>query len=93
MNLPIVRLELEGMKESIVMAFSEYALKMDADVQSAVAAICTPENLTAMVTKYAKDAIDSAIRQEISNFYNYGLGREVIRKAVNETLAERGAHD
>lgn len=36
MNVPIIRLEVERMKETIMMALADHSARIDADVQAAV---------------------------------------------------------
>jgi len=89
MNMPIVRLEVEHMKHSIQMACTEYIAKMDADIQAAVERVCTPEHISDVVCRAAKETIDKAVDEEVRSFYRYGAGREAVRKAVVDTLTEK----
>ncbi|NIB43788.1 hypothetical protein HBA55_29570 [Pseudomaricurvus alkylphenolicus] len=89
-TIPIVRIELDGFKQSLLHAFSEHQLRIDEYVQAAVDEACKPERLEALINKEAQDSIDSAIKEELNRFYRYGEGREAIKKAVAETLEQRG---
>lgn len=87
--LPFIRLELEGMKYAIKAALSEHLIKMDADIQSEIDRVCTPENIASIVFETAKIEIKAAIDAEIHSFYRYGDGRAVIQKAVRDQLGGR----
>lgn len=86
MSIPIIRLEIEGMRHAIVAAVGKHLAEMDSDIQVAIENICTPEHVTDIIKKTASAEIDAAIKSEIEQFYRYGPGREVIKKAVHETL-------
>lgn len=86
MQLPIIRLEVEGMKYAVVTALSAHAAQMDADIQAAVEAYCTPENIASVVRGAATEALDRAIKAEVQNFFNYGDGRKAVAAAVKESI-------
>lgn len=89
MGIPVIRLTLEGMKGSILKAFSELELQLDEDIRAAVEAYCTPENVAAIINREVQTAIDAAVKQEVDNFYRYGEGRQIIRKVIQERLDGR----
>lgn len=89
MNIPMIRLEVEGMKRSIVTALLEHQAKMDADVIAAVEAYCQPENISRVIHEAAQTALDNAIREEVKAFFWSGLGRKAVAEAVKETLLKR----
>ena len=92
-GMPIIRLEVERMRHTIVAAFAEYAIRMDADIQAAVEEICTPEHVTAIVQAAAKQAIEAQIKLEVDAFFRYGEGRAAIKSAVNAQLSHRENED
>ena len=83
---PIIRLEVDGMKDAICVSLSEYAAKMDADIQRAVEQMCRPEVLVDVIQSAAAKAINEAVRQEIDSFFRYGGGRRAIKDAVERQL-------
>jgi len=89
MNIPIIRLEVEGMRHTVQTALMEHAAKMDSSIQAAVEAYCTDANIDAVVRKAATEAIDAAVREEVRSFFGYGrAGRAAIREAVTHFLDE-----
>lgn len=86
MSIPFVRLEVEGMKHSILCALSEYAEKMDKDIRSAVEIACDPENVKCIIAQAVAKEMKSAIDSEIRAFFSGGAGREAIRDAVDAKL-------
>lgn len=82
MNIPIIRLEIEGMKQTIIQAITQHTAMMDSDIQAAVDRICTPEYISSLVVDVAQKEMASAIEREIKAFYSYGEGYQAIREAV-----------
>jgi hypothetical protein len=77
------------MKQSILMAFQDQVAQMDSDVQEAVKAMCTPENIAKIIGDQVAQEIKSAIDKEIHEYYAYGNGRRFVKEAVIAHL-ERG---
>ena len=83
----MVRLTLERMEASILHAFSEYEVQLDDDIRRAVAEYCQPENIKRVIADHVKRSLDATIKEEVDRFYRYGKGREVVRRALEETIA------
>lgn len=88
-SMPIIRFELEGMRQAIVIALSDYMVRMDSDIQAAIDRVMTPENIAAVIEDTAKREIDAAIQSEIQSFFRFGNGRDIIKKAVADQLENR----
>ncbi len=88
-TIPIIRLEVERMKQTILTALPEHAAAMDASVQAAIEAYCNAENIDAVVRKAATDALDAAVKEEVRNFFQWSQpGRRAVREAVINHLNE-----
>jgi hypothetical protein len=87
--MPIIRMEVDGMRYSIIKALTNHAVEMDGQIQSAVDKYCTPENMARVIDAAAKTEIDNAIKAAIEQFYRYGDGRKAIASAVAEALKDR----
>jgi hypothetical protein len=85
-SIPIIRLEVEGMKASILAAFTAHVASLDADIQAAVDDFCRPANIAAVVTEHVNAVIAQAVREEVERFYRYGEGRRAVARAVAEAL-------
>lgn len=89
-NVPIIRLEVEGMKYTMQRALTEHAVAVNESIQKAIDNYCTEDNINAIVMREAKFRLDQALKEEIQNFFGYsGAGRAAVRAAVIETLNER----
>lgn len=85
---PIIRLEVNRMKHTMLVALSEYAAQVDEMLRSSIEAYCTPDNLQRVIDKETQRTLDAVIREEVKNWFTYGEGREVIKKALEQKLDE-----
>ncbi len=88
-GVPIIRLEVEGMRHAILTAFTEQAVKTDAYVRAEVERYCAPANIEQIIRTAAREALDSAIKQEVDSFFRYGEGRKAVAAAVKAKLLEK----
>lgn len=91
MNIPIIRLEIEGMKQTIMHAMTQHLAQMDVDIQAAVENLCTPARILEVITATAQKEIDQVIKTEVESFYRYGKGREAVKQAVARALEREEA--
>lgn len=88
MNIPIIRLEVEGLKRSVIAALSDHAVQMDSDIIAAVESYCKPENISRIVHDAAKAEIDRVITEEVKAFFSKGPGRSAVAAAVQSILSD-----
>lgn len=87
MNVPIIRLEVEGMKHTLLTALSEHAARVDSGIQAAVEAYCTPENIQAVIDENVRQALDMALKEEVKSFFSWSKpGRIAVKEAVHKRL-------
>jgi predicted methyltransferase MtxX (methanogen marker protein 4) len=90
MAIPIIRLEVEGIKHTVEVALSEYSASMDADIQLAIADALTPEHVLSVVSSEVQKHMDAAIRTAVESFFRYnGSGAEFIKNAVHARLEQQ----
>lgn len=87
-SIPTIRLEVDRLKASIIAAFTEEAVRLDADIRAAVEAYCTPENISRVLDSAVRDTLDRAIKDEVESFYRYGAGKSIVRDAVVKRLSD-----
>jgi hypothetical protein len=85
-GIPVVTLTVRGLEAQIMAAISNWEADLSTEIQEAVAAACTPENVKRVISVEAQRAIDKAVREEVERFYAYGEGRKRIREAVMDRL-------
>jgi hypothetical protein len=84
--MPMIRLEVEGMRQTVVTALTARQLELDEYVRNALDVVCSPDNVQRIVQAAAEDAIQKAVAEEVAHFFRYGNGREAIKQAVSAVL-------
>ena len=85
---PILRLELESMRHTILKVLQDQAIMLDTQINAAVRDYCTADNLESIVPQQVQVSVDDAIHSEIRDYYRHGKGRAFIKKAVELTLGD-----
>lgn len=89
MNIPIIKLEIESMKHTIMQALPQHADTLSASVRTAVEAFCTPENIDAIISQTVSEIMNTAVKDEVRSFFQYSRpGRQAIREAVMQYLTK-----
>lgn len=87
MNMPIISLQLQGMKHTIHAALANEHAAMDKAVQEALDRLCSEENVARIVHEEARRQIEATLKEEVQNFFRWSnAGRLAIREAVQERL-------
>lgn len=86
MNIPIIRMEIQGLKHNIAMMISEHQLKLDEHVKDAVDQYCTDENIKKVVMEATINALNQVMKEETESFFKYGEGRKAISESVKSIL-------
>lgn len=87
MNMPIVRLTLDGMKYAVAAALNEHVLNIEDEVKKALDEFVAEDTIPRMVTKIVRDEVSAAISEEVQRFFREtGIGRQAIRQAVDEHM-------
>ena len=83
-ELPIIRLELEHMKQTMMTALVNYNAEItdyvDAALQDAIESFPFRETV--------KNIAHESIQKMLSNYFAYGQGYEMLNKALEHPLAE-----
>lgn len=85
-TVPILRLELAGMKHTIQTALLQHAEGISGQVQAAVDKFCTYENLEAIIKQQVESVVTQTVKSEIDDYFRYGAGRAAVRAAVLESF-------
>ena len=86
MNIPIMRLEIQGMKHALSVALTEHTVKMDADIQDAINKFCTSENVKKIIDEEVGRNLNEIFRESVRDFLLRGDGRKTIEQAVVEKV-------
>jgi len=83
---PRLRLELEGMKLSIMQVLDKHHLQLESMVSDALCTKLNPERLSTLVNKYVQLAIENAIEDEIYRLFQRNEGKIFIQRLLRDTL-------
>lgn len=90
LGMPRVRIELDGMRESIVAALTRDHEEIDAVVNEALAEAIKKVDWRLQAVEVAKQEIDKAVKQSIEGFFRYGPGKKAVDAAVAEAFGGFG---
>ncbi len=86
MHPPLIKIEVEHMRQSMIHAFSEHVLKMDGLFQHAITEACKPEIVQKIVDDAARHYLKQALEEEVKNFLACGEGRKIVRAEIKKRL-------
>lgn len=85
--IPIIKLEVEGMRHSIYKALHQYNLEMDSMLKEAIEKYCADENLRYIIGQTVRQTVDQTVKEEIENFFQRSAeGRLIIAEEVRAKL-------
>lgn len=91
-TVPIVRIELQGMRQQILHAFSEHMLRLDSDVQAAVDLAIRNFDIKGEVAKVfeavAQEQIRDAVRSAMWDVFRNEDVKALLRERVLAALKE-----
>jgi hypothetical protein len=88
LNTPIIRVEIEGIRQQLVHAFHQSLLDLDAQFKLAVDRALDPERIQQILDEEARRTLDLILAQETRRFFTNGPGLAAVRATVNERLDE-----
>lgn len=88
-GVPIVRLEIAAMKETMLVALSDRIGQINADIQAAIEAFCSEGSLKQVIEEQVRVHLEAAVKEEVRNFFSWTApGRLVVKQAVLARLNE-----
>jgi hypothetical protein len=81
-QIPMIRLELEGMKQEMMIALTRYHTQINENVEAQLKNIVEHFDYERVVTEVARQTINEAIQ----TYFRQGEGKQVITTAVYEAL-------
>ncbi len=85
-DIPIIRLEVEGMRYAILRALEDRADAISAETNRAINNFITTFDWQAEVARLLEPMMREAIKAAMQNHFIYGDGRKAIDDAVREAL-------
>lgn len=85
-NMPMVRIELEGMKHQIVHALASHNEEIEKAIEEQLAATIKTFPFEETVRQLAREVISASIKEALEYYFKYGEGRDVVKKSILERL-------
>jgi hypothetical protein len=90
--VPVIKLEVAHMKQSILHAFHAQQLETDEYMRAAIDAYCEPANIRHVIHEAVGRILNTVISEEVRDYYQRGEGREIIREACIQRLQDGTTH-
>lgn len=88
MSIPIIKLSLENMRHEILVAIHQHMMANDIHIQKSLEAICTEEHISSLFNAEVVKALSDSLGKEISDWFKYGEGRDLIKSAVAQKMSQ-----
>ncbi len=88
-SIPLIRIEVESMRQSMIHAFSEQLVNMDQQFRAAVDDACNPQKVQTILTEAANKYFKQAVEEQTREYFLYGPGRNFIAEKVREKLNDQ----
>jgi hypothetical protein len=91
--IPIVKIEVEAMKETILHAFSERALDFSAELKIAMDRACAPAVIQQTIDKAAREAVTQTVDIAVRRWWATSeTAQALIQTAVTARLEEEAQY-
>ena len=88
LNIPVIRLEIQGMQHAIHAALTSELVKLDADVKRAVEVACAPENVNRILNEQVQQQIELALKDAVHHWFLHTEdGQGLIKREVADYLS------
>lgn len=85
-NIPVIRVQLEGLRHSVQHAFSEEMLQYDEYVQKALEEALEPNKIAREITRLAELEVQHALKKAVEDYFKFGDGWVFIKEEASEML-------
>lgn len=87
-SIPMIKVELQTLKQTMHHAFCKQLLNLDEQFQRAVEEACDPQKIQYLLNQNAEKYIKEVMDQEVRWFFLNGPGREVVKERVIKQLSD-----
>lgn len=86
-DIPIIRVEMEGLKQQMAHAFMGQQLQLDEQFKKALDLALDPDRIQEQLNELAAQEIAAALSSTVENYFSFGKGRGVLKERVEEELS------
>lgn len=84
MDFPVIRLELQQMKQAMLVALAQYNSEIETIVAEKLEQAIREFDYEGQVRRIADDVLQLVIKQSIESYFRYGAGRDAINAVIEE---------
>ena len=85
-NVPVLRLELDSMRERVLHAYMSRSGEIGEMVEKALEEALTPEKLEQQIRAEVAVHTKAAVAEQIKRFFQYGDGHKYVKNVVDAAL-------
>lgn len=89
MNIPIIRLEVSGMKHVVQVALTEYTEQMDKDIQRALDLAITPDTVRAIISEEVDKEVKRGLQELVQSSIRRIFWDENLKKEIADAIGDR----
>jgi hypothetical protein len=88
-SVPLVKVELEHMRQTMIVALSDYQERISQSVNEQLEDIVNNFDFSKVVDETATKVIEEAIRDALTNYFKYGDGHKIIETTISKMLKQK----
>lgn len=90
---PIIKLEVDHMRHSVMVALTEYQVQLDQYFQEEIDRFCSPENLRRIIAEEVEKDVAEAVKNAVKSWFLYNAdGQKIIKEAISKKLTEEAEY-
>ncbi len=88
-NMPMIRLELEGMRQAILHSFLKYNSELNKAVDEALKNAVSADSFFELVDREVREAVNECVAKEIKGYFGWGEGRKMISETIEAAFKNK----
>lgn len=84
--MPVIRIEVEGMRQQILHAFGQYNEEIEKEVDRQLKQVIENFPFEEYIEHECRGMIEESIRKALMSFFQYGAGAKAIEQAITSAL-------
>lgn len=85
-QMPIIKIEIDGMRQSIAHALSTYHQDIEGYVDKNLKQVVETFDYETLIRQVARESITKAVTQAIQSYFSYGEGYKEIEETITAVL-------
>ncbi len=85
-QFPILKIELEGIRQTMMHAFNGYTDTLNSAVRERLDKIVNDKYFTQMIATQVRQTLEESVQEALKSYFKYGKGREAIDATIQHAL-------